>query len=233
MSRRKLIATPTVSLAMLLLTCAAVWAQGNEPPESDEEVPVSPPQSGFFAPTPDFQPDSAGGRAWVHTRQGTDWRPYNRFIVEAVEVWPGGGHPGMDARDLQALREYLSTALVQSLQGAMSRADEPGPGVLRMRVAITQIDATVVPHTLGTFLGLSAADARDVRGERLPLLRASFEAELRDGATGERVMAVVDQQVGSPPNRYQPQLRWKQLKSAVDTWTNKMSRRIDANRYRR
>ncbi len=235
MSKRQLIATRVVSLAMLLLACAAAWAQQNEPPEHDDEQPAPPPHSNFFAPAPDLQPDPGGGRAWIYTKQGTDWRPFNRFLVEGVEVWhePGEGYPGMDTRDLRALSEYLATALVQNLEGALSRADEPGPGVLRVRAAVTRIDATQVPHTLGTFLGLSPRDARDVQGRPLPLLRALFEAELRDGATGERVMAAIDQEVGSQPNRHQPELRWQQLKSAIDTWANKMRRRIDASRYGR
>ena len=119
-------------------------------------------------------------------------KEYDKFIIDPVVVHfaPNAKGIGIDPSKVQQVAAYFHRELWQALSIRYQVVNTPGPGVLRLRAAITDIKTTVPimnihPGTklLGQLIGLGLGGA-------------SMEAEAVDSQTGERVLAVVDSRKG-------------------------------------
>ena len=111
-------------------------------------------------------------------------KEYDKFIIDPVVVHfaPNAKGIGVDPLKVKQVADYLHREMWQALSIRYQVVNTPGPGVLRLRAAITDIKTTVPimnihPGTklLGQLIGLGLGGA-------------SMEVE----QTGERVLAVVD-----------------------------------------
>ncbi len=121
-------------------------------------------------------------------------KEYDKFIIDLVVVHfaPNAKGIGVDPIKVQQVADYFHRELWLALSMRMRYqvVNTPGPGVLRLRMAITDIKTTVPimnihPGTklLGQVLSLGLGGA-------------SMEGEAVDSETGERVLAVVDSRKG-------------------------------------
>ncbi len=109
---------------------------------------------------------------------------YDKFMVDPIMVHfaPNAKGIAVDPFKVQQVADYFHRELWQALSIRYQVVDTPGPGVLRLRAAITDTKTTVPimnihPGTKLLGLGLGGA---------------SMEGEGVDSQTGERVLAVVD-----------------------------------------
>jgi len=120
---------------------------------------------------------------------------YDKFMIDQVVVHfaPNAKGIGVDPIKVQQVADYFHRELWLALSMRMRYqvVNTPGPGVLRLRMAITDIKTTVPimnihPGTklLGQVLGFGLGGA-------------SMEGEAVDSQTGERVLAVVDMRRGA------------------------------------
>ncbi len=120
---------------------------------------------------------------------------YDKFIIDLVVVHfaPNAKGIGVDPIKVQQVADYFHRELWLALSMRMRYqvVNTPGPGVLRLRMAITDIKTTVPIMNIhpGTKL------LGQVSG--LGLGGASMEGEAVDSQTGERVLAVVDMRRGA------------------------------------
>ena len=103
-----------------------------------------------------------------------------------VHFAPNAKGIAVDPFKVQQVADYFHRELWQALSIRYQVVDTPGPGVLRLRTAITDTKTTVPimnihPGTKLLGLGLGGA---------------SMEGEAVDSQTGERVLAVVDSRRG-------------------------------------
>lgn len=164
-------------LLALLLTTALVLAcgTGQGPPLQPKPVP-----SGYLGDYSEFKPDPTRGGALFYQRPGSTLADYDKLIIPSVRVVLQKDR-GVPQRDLELLANYLHSALLIAMRGAHPVVEEPGPGVLRVRVAITDL----VP----------AQSAGKVGGKRLFIGQVQIEAETLDSVSSERQMAIVDRKV--------------------------------------
>ncbi len=115
-------------------------------------------------------------------------KEYDKFIIDPVVVHfaPNAKGIGVDPFKVHQVADYLHREMWQALSIRYQVVNTPGPGVLRLRAAITDIKTTVPlmnihPGTKLLGLGLGGA---------------SMEGEAVDSQTGERVLAVVDSRKG-------------------------------------
>ncbi len=113
---------------------------------------------------------------------------YNKFMIDRVVVHfaPNAKGIGIDPFKVQQVADYAHRELWQALSIRYQVVNTPGPGVLRLRVALTDIKTNVRlmnihPGTKLLGFGLGGA---------------SMEGEAVDSQTGERVLAVVDSRKG-------------------------------------
>ena len=114
---------------------------------------------------------------------------YDKFIIDLVVVHfaPNAKGIGVDPIKVQQVADYFHRELWLALSMRYEVVNTPGPGVLRLRMAITDIKTTVPLmniHPATKLLGLGLGGA-------------SMEWEAVDSQTGERVLAVVDVRRGA------------------------------------
>lgn len=196
---------------------------------STRTAPVS--TSGFLGDYSELQPHPDDEDVLVYRDRVGVLGEFDRFLVEPVLLYlhPDSRGGTLDPAELQALATDLRNAVVEQLEaGGYELAEEPGPGVLRIRAALTDVVPVNAAANVGTKVA-GAAVGVGLLTPRVDLGRASIEAEMLDGATGERVAAYV---AASRGRRYSSPIqgarRWGDVKAAFRDWAELLRRRIDA-----
>lgn len=135
---------------------------------------------------------------WINPE--AKWSSYDAVHIDSVMLWLHEGTELPEA-DQKMLTDLLYKQLHTELEKQFKIATAGGPGVVRVRAAITQAKgakvvsrtiSTLLPQALilGTAVGLGADTANTVG-------TASAEAEMLDSVTGTRLAAAVDSRAGT------------------------------------
>lgn len=116
-------------------------------------------------------------------------KDYDKFMIDPVIVHfaPNAKGTAIDPAKVKKLADYMTERLRELLSKRYQVVSAPGPGVLRLRIALTDIKKTIPALNIHPGMKLSGVG---VGG-------ASMEAEAVDSQSGERVLAVVDSGEGS------------------------------------
>jgi hypothetical protein len=148
-------------------------------------------------------PGGEGVRCWK--APGVNWRQYDKVLITRMQVsLKPGSASTVDPTDLKVLLDYFHGSLVSALEPEMRVVDKTGPGVLVMRIALTDLVATNVAESIvGTavpygFVGeIATGAATGLPAGATPYLgETGIEEQLRDGATGLIVAECEDTEVG-------------------------------------
>jgi len=120
---------------------------------------------------------------------------YNKFLIDPIIVYfkPQGKFSklnpkrlGVNPKRLAELTEFFEKEIARALDEKYTVVNKPGEGVLRLRIAVTEIKANLpILNIYGyqTITGIGMGSA-------------SFEGEAIDSVTNEQVLAVVDSRKG-------------------------------------
>jgi hypothetical protein len=133
--------------------------------------------------------------------------------------------------DRKKILDYADAALREQLSRDYTLVDEPGAGVLHIRVAITEAEgASVVLDTISTVIpiGLAASGlAAIATGEWGFTGRAGLEVEMLDSMSGERLASAVDRRTGGKiTGKADKFSSWRTVKNSLDFWANRMRVRL-------
>jgi hypothetical protein len=126
---------------------------------------------------------------------------------------------------------YLHTALVDQLEKDFQMVDQPGPGVIVVRAAVTEarksrpvsnLVSSVVP--MGMALSLTK---QVITGAGIGVGYVMVEAEFTDGGTGQILAAAVDARVGTKALRSKFNSTWGDVKLAFDWWAQRIAVRAE------
>ena len=143
---------------------------------------------------------------------------YSSFIVDPVQVRFYSGSPSegkLTVEQLSDLTNYMHSKIVEAIQSAgKTVVEQPGPGVARVRVALSDIKkpsaVSILPQAslLGAGIG-----------------GASMEAEVVDSMTGAQIGAVVQSGTGSRiPFTNMGDL--SSAKNVIDGWAKRFQERL-------
>jgi hypothetical protein len=175
-------------------------------------------ESGFLKDYSQLEkdPDHAGTKIYID--EDIDFKKYDKFRLDPVIVYfhPDAKAEGVDPDELDELVTYFEEAVTKELSNSLKQTDQLGPGVLRMRLAITDVGKTtpamnVLPQTKITGLGIGGA---------------SMEGEALDGATGEQLAAVIQSEKGSVLAVGAGLSKWGNAKEVMDRWAKRVSERL-------
>ena len=146
-------------------------------------------------------------------------KQYKSFIIEPIQVYfhsQSEASKKLKKEQIQQLTQYMHDAIVKALGDKYPIETVPGPGVLRVRAAITDLKKTepalnVLPVTKLAGAGLGGA---------------SLEAELLDSQTGEQIAAVIESQVGSRLS-LAGYSEWGDAKEIMNGWAKNFRERLD------
>jgi hypothetical protein len=209
------------ALALVALTVLALAGCASTRGRRGEAEP-----SGFLGDYSQLAPLEGYDAQEVYIRPGVDWGSYEAVQIESVTLWMNEGEGPKDEKDRQMLADLLYEALAKKLGEKYALADRPGPGVLRVRAALTQAKgakvvlrtvSTIVPQArlLSAVVGLSADVAATVG-------TATAEAEIEDSLTGRRLAAAVDQRAGTKALfTTRTFTKWGDVEAACNYWAER------------
>lgn len=152
---------------------------------------------------------------------------YSGFIVDEVKVHFSTGASAIEAKsegkiteqELNDLTNYFHSAIVKAISNSGRKVVyHSGPGVARIRVALTDIKETgamnVLPVTSLAGVGVGGA---------------AMEAEIVDSVTGKQIGAVVELRKGSRVP-FSNLGDWATAKGVMDHWANRLQKRLEETR---
>jgi hypothetical protein len=205
---------------------------------------AKPKYSGFLSDYSQLKPESDGSKALKYVNPQADMKKYKKFIVERIIVWlkEDAEYKGIDPDAMKALTDYFHAAIVRELGSDYSIVTEPGPDVLRLRVAITDLTPTktavsliVLATPFGSVPDLASGIASKGGAGSAPYLgHAAIEVEGIDSASLQSVFSYVEQRYGrkydaeNPAGGYLNAYKeWGYVKGAFDYWAKKFRARLD------
>ena len=138
----------------------------------------------------------------------------------------------ISASDQQTLTNYFHQVLQEQMGKKFQIVDEPGPGVMKLEVALTDAEAAtpglrsvsvVVPQMrlLGSVKALATGTYPFVG-------QAQAEARVTDAMTGQLLAAVMDRRVGGGSIEAAAQWQWGDAENAMKAWAEQMVNRLYA-----
>jgi Protein of unknown function (DUF3313) len=195
-----------------------------------EGAQPAPVVSGFFGQDASLlQPGTGDQAAMVYVNPNAQWNQYQKILLQPVEFWDDASTK-VSASDQQMLGEYFYNQLKEDLSKNFTLVDQPGPGVLVLRVAI--VNATTATPGLRT-VSVVVPQARVLNGIQ-SLATGSYafvgsaEAEMKatDGTTNQFLAGAIDKRAGGMAISQAAQWQWGDAKSAMDYWAQKIASRL-------
>lgn len=197
-------------------------------------------------------PDNSGAEIWI--KPGFRLKNYDKILLDNIVVWykDKAAYKGINASKLKILTDYLHTAIIKALGADYPVVTEPGPGVLRIRIAITELVPTkpeisvvvlVLPYATIADL-LASTTTKGGFGSSPYVGDAAIESEFLDSVTNERLVAYVDRRIGKKydydfrrgPVTFVSQAAvsyveaytfWSYTREAFDYWAMELKVRLD------
>jgi hypothetical protein len=120
--------------ALFLMGCAST---GNTP-----NGPSAGAKTGFLDGYYDrLEPGPEGGAKLRWLKSGVDWAKYDKVMLDSVVFFfaDKSEYKGIEPNELKKLADGFNKQLVDTLKGSYPIVAEPGPDVLRIRFAITDL----------------------------------------------------------------------------------------------
>jgi hypothetical protein len=193
-----------VSGALGLAGCAGPGAGADV--VASENAKDKVPNVGFLSDPGRLKAVAATGGLLCWRQAGVDWKRFDKVMIERIQVYikPTAAQKPVDPTDLKVLIDYFHGALVRDLSPVVQIVQTSGPGVLRVRLALTalvptntaeSLAGTAVPYGFVAEMGSGAATGRPV-GSTPYMGQTGLEAQFRDGATGTVVGECADTEIG-------------------------------------
>ena len=213
---------PVITLAILVLVGGACAAK---------RVRQPPDMSGFLD---DYSLLREGGPdqvRLVYRNPKADWPVYDKILFEPVTLWRSGKKSldPVPEEDLLRLVSDFETALRTRLGARFGLVETAGPGVMRIRLGITE--ARVADPILDVLAARGSAGPRSADTEPLhPELRrfierADIEGEIRDAQSGELLAQGVDRR--RQDGTALPLNTWADVDHILDLWADRLCRRLE------
>jgi hypothetical protein len=220
LSAQKLIA---LSALLLLLTGCAATQQAR-----DVE------QSGFLEDYSKLEKGEEGRALFVYENPDADFSAYRKVIIDPVTVWRALDSDKSKMRNVPEeeqlrLANLFHAAIFEELRANWEVVQEPGPGVLRVRVALTEAGKANAPmNVVSTLLPISRAITevnRVATGTHRYVGSASAEGEVTDAESGEVLLAAMDRRVGGKTVRGSAS-SWSDVENALQHWAKRIGERL-------
>src|SRR5262247_3205783 len=181
----------TARVLLLLLLAAVACARPR---------PVPPPDtSGFLDDYSLLREGGANELHLIYRNPKADWHAYNAVMLEPVTLWRSGRRSlqPVPQEDLLRLVTDFQSAVRAHLEKDFRFVDQPGPGVMRIRLGITDarasdpvLDVLTAPGSAGR-KHVMESGALDEETRRF-LETLVIEGEIRDAQTNELLAEGVD-----------------------------------------
>ena len=213
----------------VLVLAAVVLIAGCAAGQSKKAKP-----SGFLGDYSGLQKGGDGQALLVYVASQIEFSKYTKMIIDPVTIWRNADTADIPPGEALDLIDDLDDVLRITLDDHYAIVTEPGPDVLRLRVAITEAEGS-----WRVFDGSRLDDDDDDDEDRPPPSKstrsfvgaAGVEAELVDSVNGTRVAAAIDRRVGA--RTLKPESgTWDDGEDAFRHWADRLRDRLQELRQR-
>ncbi len=215
-----------VTALILVAGCASTESSllgaGTDVTASDESRLT---RSGFLSDYARLKPTPWGEGMECWRTDHLDAKKYDKVLISRIIVsLKPDQQQAVDPTDLKTLTDYFHNSLVKALKPQMQVVNKPGPGVVVMRIALTNLVptgvgesmvGTLVPYAFVAEAGSGVATGRPA-GSTPYMGETGMELQLRDGASGEILGECRDTQIG---RKYAAELDQGAV-GAAQTWAS-------------
>ena len=193
--------------------------------------------SGFLGNYSGIRPAPDESGVWSYRKPGSNLRPYTKIMIDPLVIWPSPNSPygGMNTATMWQLALAFHERMVYALQDGYTIVQEPGPGVLRLRAALTEVTlvrpALQSPGPLLPLVGdMILQSTEKISGLKSLSGQAAIEAELLDSQTHVRLVAYIENR------KYEKIVITKNthslgpIRDIFDYWARKLRQRLDEER---
>jgi hypothetical protein len=195
--------------------------------------------SGFLDDYPKFEPDKDRKGAMIYRKAGLDLKPYSKVLIDPIEIWIArdSQYKGIKPDEMKVLADAFRQAIVEALEPEYPVVSRPGPGVLGIRLAITDVQIKKKKRGLlgYTPVGLVVTTGIAMAGKNISLVDATIEAELLDAQSNDRLGALIDQQSdvrAKTKEGTKEKTSWEEIESTLRFYANRLRGRLDAEHGR-
>lgn len=224
-------------LAGLLMTgCSQTAAPGpNIIQRAEGETPAPPPPTGFLGNDYSLLTPPAEGtdqKAMLrYVNPSVNWGSYNKIMIAPVTFWAADDSK-VSAADQQALCDYAYGVFRKDLGKNFIIVNQPGPGVLKLSVAMTDATSAVpVLRSISVVVPqarLLSAIKMAATGTYAFVGSAQGALKLNDSISGELLAAAVDKRVGGTSIKNVDVFQWGDAENAIDYWAGLTDQRLVA-----
>ena len=176
---------------------------------------LKPEQTGFLSDYSKLEAKS--DISYRYIAPGNPVAGYSKFIIDPVVIHFHTEDEGkIKQEDLTDLTNYMHNALVEAIEDEYAIVYRPGPGVARVRIAITDLKKSGVVQNI---VPIGKIAGTGIGG-------ASMEGELIDSQTGRQLGALVESQMGKRLS-LAGYSTWGDAKAVMDMWAKRFRERLD------
>jgi hypothetical protein len=155
---------------------------------------------------------------WLYSAANTG--TYSKFYIEPVSIlFEPREEPAFSPDEIEQLKTYMIVRLTERLteDDGYEVVSEPGPGVAKFRIGITDVDASIAALNISIYTKITG----------LGLGGIAAEGEIVDSVTGEQLAAAIRWGGGSRVLRA-GLTKLGDAKIVIDRWARDIRERIDA-----
>jgi hypothetical protein len=221
-------------LASLVLLIGST-SQGQD--SSDQQDQLSNRQSGFLSDYSKLQPDPKNANLLVYKKEPDVLKNSHKFMLNPVIVYllPQAEQRGIDPDQLDKVAHTFTEALRDELtkSGHYEIVTKPGPGVMVLRIAITNLEPTggkknAAVKGAATAASVAVAPGASLLVPRFSVGKVAIEGEMVDSVSGEVEAAFMTSKSGrrffSGLKAYQS---WGDINAAFRSWAKNFREELD------
>ena len=196
---------------------------------TEQAKPDTVQQTGFLKDYSQLQPGAKDQALLVYFNPNARWNRYTKVMIEPVTFW-GDASSNVSVEDQQKLCSYYYNKLNEDVSQKFQIVDRAGPGVMTLRVALTDpTAATPVMRSISVVIPqarLLNSVSNLATGSYAFVGSAQSEGEVLDSLTGERLAAAVDKRSGGLSIKNANVWQWGDAENAMDYWAQRTADRL-------
>jgi hypothetical protein len=195
--------------------------------------------AGFLGDYSQLKPGAEGQALLVYVNAKADFKKYDKILMDPIRAYAGKDSKiaKVSKEDLQALLNYFDATVREQLKSDYTFVAEPGPGVMRLQIALTEAsDSSVVLDCLSSVTppGIALSGLKQL-ATGAPTSTGSVGAECQavDSMSKVRLFAAVDARVGQKyTGKFDKFNEWRAAQGAFDYWAGRLKARLAEVRVR-
>jgi hypothetical protein len=213
-----------ITLVTFTISCASTSSQSKGATAEAQKL-------GFLGEYAQYlQPGPEGGAKMRWLKPGVDFGKYNKVMLDSVIFFfaDSSGYKGIDPQALKELADACDLQVINVLKGTYPIVAEPGPDVVRIRFAITDLEqsrpvlsavTTVVPIGLGISIIKKGAT-----GSWTGSGATGAELMAIDSMTGNVIAVAQDKKTAGFTERFS---KWGSAEDAFKFWGERLKLFLD------